>query len=121
MPAGRRSRCALAQPKESPGLDADAEAVLAVLLQCLADRRPMVLASRDAERAARAVRQVVEVLPEGLAGGLSLATFASDPAGGAAAARRHRAAVLPSEGRPISISTPVGDRRKDRRRPSSPR
>jgi hypothetical protein len=55
--------------------------VLAVLLECLADRRPMVLACRDAERAARAVRQVVGVLPEELAGGLSLATFASDPAG----------------------------------------
>jgi hypothetical protein len=71
----------VAEPEEAPGLDRDGEAVLAVLLQCLADRRPMVLASRDAERSAQAVRSVVGLLPEGLAGGLSLATFVSDPGG----------------------------------------
>ncbi len=70
----------VAAPEEAPTLDRDAEAVLSVLLECLADRRPMVLVCRDAERAARAVRQVVGVLPEELASGLSLATFASDPA-----------------------------------------
>jgi len=52
-----------------------------VLLQCLADRRPMVLATRNPERAEQVVRRVVAVLPDGLAGELSLATFASDPAG----------------------------------------
>ena len=71
----------VAEPDEPPALDHTAEAVLAVLLRCLADRRPMVLASRDAGRAEQTVRQVVGVLPDGLAAGLSLATFASDPAG----------------------------------------
>ncbi|HZA05142.1 MAG TPA: hypothetical protein VE617_11295 [Propionibacteriaceae bacterium] len=68
-------------PAEAPGLDHTAEAVLSALLRCLADRRPMILASRDPERAEQVVRQVVAVLPDALAGGLSLATFASDPAG----------------------------------------
>jgi hypothetical protein len=67
-------------PEDPPGLDRTTEAVLAVLLQCLADGRPMVLASRDAERAERLVRQMIGVLPDGLAVGLSLATFAGDPA-----------------------------------------
>ena len=70
-----------AEPAGEPELDRTAETVLSVLLQCLADRRPMVLASRDPVRAERVVRQVVGVLPDGLAAGLSLATFASDPAG----------------------------------------
>ena len=83
-------------PDETPGLDRDAEAALAVLLQCLADRRPTVLASRDADRAAAVVRQVVGVLPEGLADGLSLATFASDPA----AERRQLAVTVPPFSRP---------------------
>ena len=69
------------EPEEPPTLDRTAEAVLAVLLRCLAERRPMVLASRDAGRAEQTVRQVVGVLPDGLATGLSLATFTSDPAG----------------------------------------
>jgi hypothetical protein len=68
-------------PDDPPSLDRTAEAVLSMLLERLADRRPMVLASRDAERAEHVVRQVVGVLPDRLAGGLSLATFASDPAG----------------------------------------
>ena len=68
-------------PEDPPSLDRTAEAVLSALLECLADRRPMVLASRDAGRAEQVVRQVVGVLPDGLAAGLSLATFASDPAG----------------------------------------
>jgi hypothetical protein len=67
-------------PEEAPSLDRTAEAVLSVLLQRLADRRPTVLASRDAEHAEQVVRQVVGILPDGLAAGLSLATFASDPA-----------------------------------------
>ena len=71
----------VAGPEEAPSLDRTAEGVLSVLLQCLADRRPMVLASREAERAEQVLRQVVAVLPDGLAAELSLATFASDPAG----------------------------------------
>src|SRR5918995_3186880 len=71
----------LAGPEEAPVPDRTTEAVLSVLLQRLADRRPMVLASTDAERAEQVVRQVIGILPDGLAAGLSLATFASDPAG----------------------------------------
>ncbi|HZA71868.1 MAG TPA: hypothetical protein VE476_03055, partial [Propionibacteriaceae bacterium] len=71
----------LAGPEEAPVPDRTTEAVLSVLLQRLADRRPMVLASTDAERAEHVVRQVIGILPDGLAAGLSLATFASDPAG----------------------------------------
>ena len=70
-----------AGPTGAAGADGTTEEVLAVLLQCLAERRPMVLASRDPERAEQVVRQVVAVLPDGLAAGLSLATFADDPAG----------------------------------------
>jgi hypothetical protein len=70
----------LAAPEETSTLDRTAEAVLSVLLQRLADRRPTVLASRDAGRAEQVVRQVVGVLPDALAAGLSLATFGSDPA-----------------------------------------
>jgi hypothetical protein len=71
----------LAGPEEARALDLVAEVVLSVLLECLADNRPMVLASRHPERAEQAVRSVMGVLPDGLAGGLSLTTFASDPAG----------------------------------------
>src|SRR5215213_2998779 len=68
-------------PEDAPSLDRTAESVLSVLLQRLVDRRPTVLASRDAVRAEQVVRQVVGILPDGLAAGLSLGTFASDPAG----------------------------------------
>jgi hypothetical protein len=39
----------------------------------------MIIRSRDQERAAQLVRRVVDVLPDGLARGLALSTFAHDP------------------------------------------
>jgi hypothetical protein len=71
----------LADPAAPGALDAAATAVLAMLLGGLAGRRPVVLASRDAERAEQAVRSAVAVLPPGLTAGLTLTTFATDPAG----------------------------------------
>ena len=40
----------------------------------------MIIRSGDQERAAQLVRRMVEVLPDGLARGLALSTFATDPA-----------------------------------------
>lgn len=74
-------RVPLAGPARPAPLDGPAAAAVAVLLTGLAERRPVVLASRDADRAERVVRAVVAVLPEGLMAGLSLTTFATDPAG----------------------------------------
>ena len=71
-------------PRQPPGaetaLDRTEQAALAVLLRCLADQRTMIISSRDQERAAQLVRRVVDVLPDGLASGLALSTFATDPA-----------------------------------------
>ena len=62
------------------GLDRTEQAALAVLLRCLAEHRTMIIRSSDQERAAEVVRRMVEVLPDGLARGLALSTFATDPA-----------------------------------------
>jgi hypothetical protein len=67
-------------PGTETGLDRTEQAALAVLLRCLADRRTMIIRSGDQERAASLVRRVVEALPDGLARGLALSTFATDPA-----------------------------------------
>ena len=106
----------VAEPEAPLALDRAAEAVLAVLLRCLADRRPTVLASRDAERAEEILRQVVAVLPDSLAAGLTLATFASDPA---AEGLRSRSRCRRSPVRVRRISTwtpgcpsPTGPRRR---------
>jgi hypothetical protein len=70
-------------PRQPPGvesaLDRTEQIALAVLLGCLADRRTMVIHSRDQERAAQLVRRVVDALPDGVARGLALSTFAADP------------------------------------------
>ena len=60
--------CRGSRRERRPAWTAAEQAVLAVLLRCLAERRPMVHPpAGDQERAAQLVRQVVEVLPDGLA------------------------------------------------------
>ncbi len=66
-------------PGAETALDRSEQAALRVLLGCLADRRTMIIHSRDQERATQLVRRVVDVLPDGLARGLGLSTFATDP------------------------------------------
>ena len=67
-------------PGAETALDRTEQAALGILLACLADRRTMVISSRDAERAAQLVRRVIDVLPDALASRLALSTFATDPA-----------------------------------------
>ena len=89
----------LAGPARPAALDEMAAAALAVLLTGLAERRPVVLAGRDPERAERVVRAAVAVLPDGLTAGLSLATFATDPA-----AEGFRLGVaVPPFSRPVAV------------------
>jgi len=70
-------------PRQAPGaetaLDRTEQAALAVLLGCMADRRTMIIRSSDQDRAAQLVRRVVDVLPDALARGLFVSTFATDP------------------------------------------
>jgi hypothetical protein len=76
-------RPAVLVPRQPPGaetaLDRTEQTALGILLGCLTDHRTMIISSRDQDRAAQLVRRVVDVLPDGLAGGLALSTFATDP------------------------------------------
>ena len=66
-------------PRQPPGaetaLDRAEQAALGVLLGCLADRRTMIIRSRDQERAEQLVRRVVDVLPDGIARGLAVKLY----------------------------------------------